>query len=106
MDRLAGEILAEFRRAASAALAARERMELLREQAVRAEGGSMPLDPARSRAMAAPGEDLGRALRAVMGARPHVAAVRFRGHIFSLLAFNGMSVLNVLPESAVADVEG
>ena len=106
MDGLTPDQRAEFIRAASAALAAKERMELIREQAAEAPGGALSLGPGRSRSVAAPGEDLIGALAEVMRARPDVAAVRFRGHVFALLTFGGTSVISVTPESAIADVEG
>ncbi|HEY2158026.1 MAG TPA: hypothetical protein VGH33_20525 [Isosphaeraceae bacterium] len=108
MDRLSPEERAMFVRAASAALATKERMELIREQAAEATGGAgtVPLDPGRSRSVAAPGEDLMAALDGIMRAHPDVAALRFRGHVFLLLTFQGARVVSVLPENAVLDIEG
>jgi hypothetical protein len=45
-----------------------------------------------------------RAVEGIMKAHPDVAAIRFRGHIFSLLTFRGMKVMSVLPERAIADL--
>jgi hypothetical protein len=105
VDRFTDEERQGFARAASAALATKERMELLREQVAEAEGGpgTMAVEPGKARSVAAPGEDLMRAVEAIMRAHPKVAAVRFRGHIFSLLTFQGMKVMSVLPERAIAD---
>jgi hypothetical protein len=108
MDGLSAEERAVFVRAASAALSTKERMELIREQTTEALGGAgtLPLEPGRSRSVAAPGADLMAALDGILRAHPDIAALRFRGHVFLLLTFRGARVVSVLPEDAVLDVEG
>ena len=107
MKRLSVEHRAVFARAASAALATRERMELIRERAEgRPDRESLPLDPTLTSSVIAHGAELMRAMATVLADRPDVAGFRFRGHLFVLVSAGGGRAVAAVPEAAVLDVEG
>jgi hypothetical protein len=101
---------ASFVEAASAYLAAQERLELLKEQGIEKLGGKpgrVPVPQHQVEAVMAPGREVFRVLVEIMKKHPALPAIRFRGFLFNLDIRDGKAhSLLLTRESEIETIDG